>query len=64
MLRLGLEEVDMLPLVRYLARFSEWYLEQPYEASTARVMRAVLGQGLRSLGLLRAESSIPASAAG
>jgi hypothetical protein len=59
MLRLSLEEVDMLPLVRFLARFSEWYLKQPDEAGTARVMRTVLGQGLRSLGLLRTASTIP-----
>lgn len=64
MLRLGLEELDVLPLVRFLARFSEWYLEQPDEASTARVMRTVLGQGLRSLGLLRAEAAVAASTAG
>lgn len=64
MLRLGLEEVDMLPLVRFLARFSEWYLKQPHEASTARVMRAVLGQGLRALGLIPAPASVSAPAAG
>jgi arginyl-tRNA synthetase len=52
LLSLALEQIDMLGLVRYLARFSEWYLEQPPEPRTDRVMRSLLGAGLRSLGLL------------
>jgi arginyl-tRNA synthetase len=52
-LLLGLEQIDMLGLVRFLARFSEWYVAQPFDPSTARVMRALLEKGLGSLGLLR-----------
>lgn len=48
----GLRQVDLLDLIRFLARFGEWYLAQPADPSTARVMRAVLGKGFRSLGLL------------
>jgi arginyl-tRNA synthetase len=64
MLQLGLEQVDMLGLVRFLARFSEWYLDQPAGPATARAMRSVLGQGLRSLGLVRSNASVPAAAGG
>lgn len=64
MLQLGLKEIDMLGLVRFLARFSEWYLAQPADPSTARIMRSVLGEGFRSLGLVRSSSSVPAAAGG
>jgi arginyl-tRNA synthetase len=56
MLRLSLGQVDILPLVRFLVRFSEWYLDQPAGPSTARAMRSVLSQGLRSLGLVRSNA--------
>ena len=49
----GLQQVDLLDLIRFLVRFSEWYLARPADPSTARVMRTVLGKGFRSLGLLR-----------
>jgi arginyl-tRNA synthetase len=57
----GLRGVDLLDLIRFLVRFGEWYLAQPADPSTARVMRALLEKGFRSLGLLpradrRAES--------
>jgi arginyl-tRNA synthetase len=58
LLRLALEQIDMLGLIRYLARFSEWYLEQPPDPRTARVMRSLLGAGLRSLGLLRSDPAL------
>ena len=58
LLLLALDQIDMLGLVRYLARFSEWYLEQPPEPRTARVMRSVLGAGLRSLGLLHSDPAL------
>lgn len=58
LLRLALEQIDMLGLVRYLARFSEWYLEQPPNPRTDRVMRSLLGAGLRSLGLLRSNPAL------
>jgi hypothetical protein len=69
LLALVLEQIDMLGLVRYLARFSEWYLEQPSDPRTARVMRSLLSAGLRSLGLLRSDpvrqgAITPASTAG
>lgn len=64
LLRLALEQIDMLGLVRYLARFSEWYLEQPPDPRTARVMRSLLGAGLRSLGLLRSGPAVAAAHAG
>lgn len=64
LLRLALEQIDMLGLVRYLARFSEWYLEQPPDPRTARVMRSLLGAGLRSLGLLRSDPALATAHAG
>jgi arginyl-tRNA synthetase len=65
LLLLGLEQIDMLGLVRFLARFSEWYVAQPPDPSTARVMRSLLGKGLRSLGLLRPAPAVaPASVEG
>ncbi|MGH2973652.1 MAG: arginine--tRNA ligase [Solirubrobacterales bacterium] len=64
LLRLALEQIDMLGLVRYLARFSEWYLEQPPDPRTARVMRSLLGAGLRSLGLLPSDPALAAAHAG
>jgi arginyl-tRNA synthetase len=63
LLRLALEQIDMLGLVRYLARLSEWYLEQRPDPSTARVMRTLLGAGLRSLGLLRTDPAFAATPA-
>jgi arginyl-tRNA synthetase len=64
LLSLALEQIDMLGLVRYLARFSEWYLEQPSDPRTDRVMRSLLGAGLRSLGLLRSDPAHAAAPAG
>lgn len=64
LLRLALEQIDMLGLVRYLARFSEWYLEQPADARTARVMRSLLGAGLLSLGLLRSNPPLATARTG
>lgn len=60
----ALEQIDMLGLVRYLARFSEWYLEQPADPRTDRVMRSLLGAGLRSLGLLRSDPAGATAGAG
>jgi arginyl-tRNA synthetase len=48
----GLRQVDLLDSIRFLVRFGEWYLAQPADPSTARVMRALLEKGFRSLGLL------------
>jgi arginyl-tRNA synthetase len=53
LLLLGLRQIDLLDLIRFLARFSEWYLAQAPNPSTDRVMRSVLAKGLRTLGLLR-----------
>jgi arginyl-tRNA synthetase len=64
LLLLALEQIDVLGLVRYLARFSEWYLEQPPDPRTARVMRSLLGAGLRSLGLLRSSPALATAHAG
>jgi arginyl-tRNA synthetase len=52
LLQAGLRRVDLLDLIRFLVRFGEWYLAQPADPSTARVMRALLENGFRSLGLL------------
>lgn len=52
LLQAGLRQVDLLDLIRFLARFGEWYLAQPADPSTARVMRALFEKGFRSLGLL------------
>jgi len=59
LLLLGLKQIDLLDLIRFLARFSEWYLAQEPSPSTDRVMRAVLGKGLRTLGLLRPSVAAP-----
>lgn len=64
LLLLALEQIDMLGLVRYLARFSEWYLEQPPDPRTARVVRSLLGTGLRSLGLLRSDPTLATASPG
>lgn len=63
LLQLALEQIDMLGLIRYLARFSEWYLAQPPSPRTARVMRSLLGAGLRSLGMLRSDRAPAPTAA-
>ena len=52
-----LERLDPLASIRHLARLSEWYLAAPSSPSTDRVMRTVLGEGFRGLGLIRARSS-------
>jgi arginyl-tRNA synthetase len=52
-----LERLDPLASIRHLARLSEWYLAAPSSPSTDRIMRSVLGEGFRGLGLIRADSS-------
>jgi arginyl-tRNA synthetase len=61
LLLLGLEQIDMLALIRFLARLSEWYVAQPPDPSTARIMRSLLGKGLGSLGLLRSAPAVVAN---
>lgn len=48
-----LERRDPLDSVRHLARLSEWYLAAPSSPSSDRIMRSVLGEGFRGLGLIR-----------
>lgn len=51
-----LELLDPLASIRHLARLSEWYLDAPSSPGTDRIMRSVLGEGFRGLGLIRAGS--------
>jgi arginyl-tRNA synthetase len=50
-----LERHDPLSSVRHLARLSEWYLAASSSPSSDRVMRSVLSEGFRELGLIRAK---------
>lgn len=52
-----LERLDPLDSIRHLARLSEWYLDAPSSPSTDRVMRSLLGEGFRGLGLIRTSPS-------
>lgn len=45
--------LEVAPLMGFLERLSAWYLEAEPDAVLARAMRALLGTGLQSLGLLQ-----------
>ncbi len=50
-LRSAVLELDVLPLARYLSHFARWYAAAPRAERVERVAQAVLGEGVRGLGL-------------
>jgi hypothetical protein len=46
--------LDVLRLVRFLARIGSWYLDTETDPAVGRIMRSLLTSGLTSLGLARA----------
>jgi hypothetical protein len=53
------QTLEVAPLMVFLERLSAWYLEADADAVLARAMRALLGTGLQSLGLLQPEVARP-----
>lgn len=47
--------LDVLRLVRFLARIGSWYLDTDTDPAVGRIMRSLLSSGLGSLGLVRAQ---------
>lgn len=47
--------LDVLRLVRFLARIGKWYLDTDTDPAVGRIMRSLLSSGLGSLGLVRAQ---------
>lgn len=47
--------LDVLRLVRFLARIGEWYLDTDTDPAVGRIMRSLLSSGLGSVGLVRAQ---------
>ncbi len=50
-LRSAVEELDVVPLARYLSHFARWYREDERSPEVERVVQAVLDRGARGLGL-------------
>ena len=50
-LRSSVEGLDVVPLARYISHFARWYREDERSPEVERVVRTVLDQGLRGLGL-------------
>jgi hypothetical protein len=50
-LRSSVENLDVVPLARYLSHFARWYREGERAPEVERVVQTVLGQGVRGLGL-------------
>ncbi|MBA3865008.1 MAG: hypothetical protein H0X42_01465 [Solirubrobacterales bacterium] len=50
-LRSSIENLDVVPLARYIAHFARWYSEAERSPEVERVVAAVLDQGVRGLGL-------------
>jgi len=50
-LRSSVEKLDVLPLARYVSHFARWYVEEERPPEVERVVRSVLDQGQRGLGL-------------
>lgn len=53
----AVKSLDVLRLVRFLARISAWYLVTDTDPAVGRIMRSLLGSGLSDLGLLRASET-------
>ncbi|HUA73940.1 MAG TPA: arginine--tRNA ligase [Solirubrobacteraceae bacterium] len=47
--------LDVLRLVRFLARIGRWYLETDADPAVGRIMRSLLSSGLGGLGLVRTQ---------
>jgi hypothetical protein len=50
-LRSSVEALDVVPLARYISHFARWYREDERPPEVERVVRTVLDQGVRGLGL-------------
>jgi hypothetical protein len=50
----AVKSLDVLRLVRFLARIGKWYLDTETDPAVGRIMRSLLTSGLTSLGLARA----------
>ncbi len=50
-LRSSVESLDVVPLARYVSHFARWYREDERSPEVERVVRTVLDQGVRGLGL-------------
>jgi hypothetical protein len=50
-LRSSVESLDVVPLARYISHFARWYREDERSPEVERVVRTVLDQGVRGLGL-------------
>ena len=50
-LRSSVEALDVVPLARYISHFARWYREDERSPEVERVVRTVLDQGVRGLGL-------------
>jgi arginyl-tRNA synthetase len=50
-LRSSVENLDVVPLARYLSHFARWYREDERAPEVERVVQTVLEQGVRGLGL-------------
>jgi arginyl-tRNA synthetase len=48
---LGLQRLDLLPILRYHTHLSRWFLETTRTPRLARIMRTVVGLGREALGL-------------
>jgi hypothetical protein len=53
------QTLEVAPLMVFLERLSAWYLEADADAVLAGAMRALLGTGLQSLGLLQPDVTRP-----
>jgi arginyl-tRNA synthetase len=49
----AVKSLDILRLVRFLARISAWYLDTESDPGVGRIMRSLLDSGLGGLGLVR-----------
>jgi hypothetical protein len=49
----AVKSLDVLRLVRFLARIGAWYLDTETDPAVGRIMRSLLGSGLGDLGLVR-----------
>jgi arginyl-tRNA synthetase len=50
-LRSAVENLDVVPLARYLSHFSRWYQESERSPEVERVSQAIVERGIRGLGL-------------
>jgi arginyl-tRNA synthetase len=50
-LRSSVEGLDVIPLARYVSHFARWYRAEERSPEVERVVRTVLDQGVRGLGL-------------